>query len=361
MNRWFPSFGGAAVLGALALAGCTPNNSVKAGAPVLTQMIIVQPGGKATTILPSTGECGPGSSGTTDGGDADGGDADGGASDAGATGVTTGAACAPATDVLCQQKATADWCSCVADGMDPTMGTWSCAPFAATAGVIAVFDRLLSTAPFDAVDGGATAAVVTTPPFVGDYASNGSTTGLIIPLFSQYLFGNFRFAGPSIFLVADPELPSGTKVTVTLNKSTVTAKDGTTSFTGEGLLQDGSISFNTAPFAANIATPPPAPTPDGGPAPTPDGASLPDNTPVTVTFTNFVSVDDVKSHISVTAGGAAVPVDIASSDNVNVTITPTATWPASSTITITVDKDTADLLGEKLGVPATVSFMTTAM
>src|SRR5689334_10740872 len=63
MNRWFPRsarkarFGGAVVLGAMVVGGCTPNNNVQPGAPVLTQLIVLQAGTSPLTITGDTPEC----------------------------------------------------------------------------------------------------------------------------------------------------------------------------------------------------------------------------------------------------------------------------------------------------------------
>jgi hypothetical protein len=349
MNRWFPRhaqealFGVAAALGAMGAVGCSPTPSVQAGPPVLTEMIITQPGPMgstlATTIDSATPDCTP------------------------VGGTVEGTPCNPAAmpipDKLCRAVATTDWCSCNAsDPMDPTAGTWACPTFGPTIGVIAIFDRLLSTAPFDAADGGPATTVATlangTAPSAelpADYASNGSTTGLIFPLLGHFVVGNFRVDGPSLLMAPATAYPSGATLTVALNKNNVTSKAGEP-FTSAGPILDGVISFKTTPFAASITTPPPAG--DGGP----DAA--PDMTPATVSFTNFISVADVMSHITVTAGGTAVPVDIASADNWNVTITPKTTWPPSSTITITVDQTTPDVNGETLSAAVPPATFTTS-
>src|SRR5450755_1706140 len=59
MNRPFPRLEGLGLTGALALVGaCTPNNSVKPGAPVLTEISIIENGGATiTTVTPTTGFC----------------------------------------------------------------------------------------------------------------------------------------------------------------------------------------------------------------------------------------------------------------------------------------------------------------
>ena len=128
---------------------------------------------------------------------------------------------------------------------------------------------------------------------------------------------------------------------------------------------DGSITFKTTLFKADITPPPPAPGPDGGRPPTADSPSLPDNMPATVTFTNIVDPTAIAAQIDMaelTAGGPVpVDVDVASADNLNVTLTPKTTWPADATIQITVHANAADALGEPLGAELTKKFTTTAM
>jgi len=57
MNRPFPRLEVLGLTAALALAGaCTPNTSVKPGAPVLIELSIVENGGASiTTVTPTTG------------------------------------------------------------------------------------------------------------------------------------------------------------------------------------------------------------------------------------------------------------------------------------------------------------------
>jgi hypothetical protein len=196
MNRWFPRhaqealFGVAAAFGALGAVGCSPSNGVQPGPPVLTEMIILQAGAMGptpTTILPTTPDCTPASGGV----------------DGTTCNPVADADAGTSADTLCRAAATNDWCSCIApDPMEPTVGAWSCQPFAAVMGVIAIFDRLLKTAPFDGADGGASpdvasltiGAAATPAPLLTDYSATGSTTGLIFQLFKG-ANGNFRVDG----------------------------------------------------------------------------------------------------------------------------------------------------------------------
>src|SRR5258708_23941444 len=64
-------------------------------------------------------------------------------------------------------------------------------------------------------------------------------------------------------MLAELAQPPSATVTIALSKSKVLAKDGKTQFTGQGLLADGTIKFNTAAFGATIAVPT-APPPEAG-------------------------------------------------------------------------------------------------
>ena len=113
-----------ALLAVMASASaCEPDNDVQPGAPVLTKIVMVAPGPTGIEVNADTPGC--------------------------PTAIVGGEACDPSSDALCQQSATS-WCTCVADATDMTMGAWDCAPFEVLA-VVAVFDRLLDTAPFDVV------------------------------------------------------------------------------------------------------------------------------------------------------------------------------------------------------------------
>ena len=126
--------------------------------------------------------------------------------------------------------------------------------------VLYTFDRLLDTAPF-ATDAASQSNAALPPVFVpapatpvsliGDYAPNGSPDLLIFHYYS------LRADGPSLLFAGAPTLPTGTAVTITLDKTTVLAKDGRTSFTGMNLLKDGALSFVTQPFSVAVVTPPP--------------------------------------------------------------------------------------------------------
>lgn len=344
MKRWLAreALLGSAALFATLGTGCKPDNSVKPGAPVLMEMFIVS-GGAATHILPNTTDC-PAPMADPDGGGA---------------GMVDGSACTPPGDTVCRLASAMNWCSCVADAMDMTMGVWSCAPFGPLASVVAVFDRVIDTSMFDADAGdGNTApniamlgfpAGAPTATAAGSYAPNGSTTGLI-----SHLFGYYQ--GPNLTITGVPALPANTAVTVSLNKTTVRAKDGKTAFVGEGLLQDGRITFTTGPFSAAI-TVPAGMDADGGVA-----RATPDMTPVGLAFTNVVDSEAIRSHITVTSGGTAVPfaLDPPMGGGVSFNIVPTSNWPANASITVTLDATTPDVLNETLGAAVTESFMTGA-
>ena len=351
MKRSFPSPARDAlcvVLGALACgAACEPNNNVKPGAPELIELTLVTPGPTAMTVTADTPDC---------------------------AAIKTGDACMPAPappavpDTLCRLASASNWCMCtVTDPMgDPNVGTWGCDPFSNVMAVVAVFDRLLDTTPLDPGDAPGRMDIVMTSAGAGaaafdvltDYSATGDKNGLIFNLFGPAFFGNFRADGPSLFTAPQPAFPSGTAVTVTLNGDKVRAKDGHTQFTGANLLMSGSIAFTTAPFSASVSPP---------------DATAMDPNAATVSFTNVVeaaacpSMDPMDmtktipcataSHISATAGGTAVAVDVSSGGGSSVTVTPTAgKWPMGAMVVITVDATTKDLLNETIDMAATGMF-----
>jgi hypothetical protein len=315
-------------IASLAGAACAPDNSVAPGAPQLISVYIVQAGPTPTKITPDTPDCPT---------------------------PVSGEACSPAAetpDSLCRDAATDHWCSCVADGTDMTMGAWSCDPFSGVISVIAIFDRLLDTAPLDPGDEPALSDIATVTagttavPVLTDYGSNGSPTGLVIPLFAQFFLGNFRTEGPSLFTVPNPAFPSGQTITVALDGGKVRAKDGTTPFVGEGALLDGIVKFATAAFAATLAPPDLTAT------------SMDTNT-VTASFTNLVSADDVAMHAHATVNGAAVAIMVAQVNETTLAITPAVPWPAGATVVITLDASTTSATGEALAAPVMpLTFMT---
>jgi hypothetical protein len=295
----------------------------------------------------------------------------------------------------------ADWCRCQGDPTASELGAWNCDPFSPGSVVIATFDRLLDTTPFEA-DGGTPAdeivALTSTPaatvePIV-DYSSTGSANfALVFNNFGPF-FGNFRSFGPSIQVGGSPALPSGATIGIDLSKMNVRAKDGKTSFTGEGFLEDGSIKFKTTPFGVAFTSPvgddlpttPPAST-DGGvadggasdagasdaavadasadappAAPAPTTGPVPadmDMVAVTLTFTTLVA-EDAQTHVTMTVDGqpfTAFTITSALQDmdgapvypTTGLVITPTGKWEPGKSYTVTVDANVADLTGVKLG------------
>jgi hypothetical protein len=262
-------------------------------------------------------------------------------------------------DTLCRDAAASHWCSCVADQADMTMrmGTWSCDPFVNVISTIAIFDRVLDTAPLDpdepttSLADIATAMAGTDTPVlvVTDYGSNGTPTGLVIPLFAVFGAGNFRTEGPSLFTVPESGFPSGATITVALNAGKVKAKDGTTPFVGTGALLDGVIKFATAAFTATVTEPD-------------TSAMSMDTNTVTVAFSNLVDAVAVTPHITATVTTGAVTtaaaVTVTAVDDTTVAVAPVTPWPAGSMITITVDAATPSKTGETLGTAVTKSFPT---
>jgi hypothetical protein len=310
-------------------------------------------------------------------------------------------------DGICQ-TATSDWCRCQGDPSASEQGEWNCAPFAPSTKVIATFDRLIDTTPFEpdsGVEPEAIAALTASPvppspPGPGvDYSSTGSPTTLVFGIYSPnwgyFVTGNpndnnYRWAGPSIQVVGEPTLPSGATVSIDLSKTNVRAKDGKTPFTGTGLLQDGALKFNTAPFSVAISAPhgeelpPPAPM-DGGvdagasdagvadastdtatPPPAPTTGPVPADMnmgAITLTFNNLVEMS-AEGHVKISVDGApftafSITSGITKDDgdggivpayptNILV-ITPNTMWEAGKSYTVTVDANVADATGVKLG------------
>jgi hypothetical protein len=304
---------------------CEPNQDVKPGAPELTEFTIVTAGPAATTVKTDTPDC--------------------------ASTADSGTACDPASDTLCRHTSDMNWCTCVVpDMMTPDVGVWNCDPFADVVAVIAVFDRLLDTAPLDpGTDPGRSDLLTasTTPPFdlSTDYSSTGDANGLIFNLFGPAFFGNFRGDGPSLFATPLPEFPSGTTVMVTIDGTKVRSKDGTHPFIGKGALMSGTLTFTTAPFMMNVAAP--------------DAMAM-DPTAATVMFTNFVKPEDVTPLITAaTSGGTAIPVAVAATDATpdgamatTFAVTPAGgAWPAGAMVVISVDAAAKNLLAQSITPP----------
>ena len=372
----------AAVLGVG--GACTPNNSVKPGAPVLTTVSIVEGGGATITNIPATAPGCPAE-------------------------ATAGNACFT-TAPMCFELVSGNWCRCVAnmapaaptpgpdcggaggaaggaggaagagggggaggadggstpdaaaDAAPPPDGTWNCDPFAPTAQVLFVFDRLLDSRPLDPGDGGTvTAAGVTAggTPIASnvDYASNGSPGEFIFPA-----YGDFRAAGPSLLVSGAPSLPVNDYITVSLDPTQVRAKDGHTPFTDNGQFNNGSVSFRTALFGASITPPAPPPLPADAGACTPPNVLVALDATATITFNNVIDLDTITPFVTATAGGTPIKLKLTTMDNLNVTVAPDDMWPPNSTITISVDGMATDFAGDKLGsnAPSPQTFMTGA-
>jgi hypothetical protein len=403
MKRQFPRIERRALLGLAAAlttlgAACSPNNNVKPGAPVLTEVEIIENYGTASpavTSIPSgVAEC---PTATTDGG------ADG-AIDGGPAASINGGMCEPSV-TICRQTSASNWCRCVANSQpsppapSPCMdagsattadastdagapdapatpgGTWNCAPFSPNSVALFVFDRLLDTVPLDPGDAGAVtnaamSMIVPKPRMsvavTADYASNGSPNEIIFPL-----LGDLRVDGPSLLFAGQPELPANSTLTITLDGTKVRAKD-TTPFTGSGFFAGGTLTYTTRSFGASLSTPPTTPpAADAGACTPPPTTVTPGKTPATVTFDNLVDPTVIAGHVTITAvslssgASSTVAVSATSMDGLNVSIAPAmkANWPESSTITITIDATAPDLVGDTLGaaVPAPGVFTTSAM
>jgi hypothetical protein len=390
MKRLFPRAVPQALTALLLLgSACNPSSNVQPGAPHLISLSLVDPSGNRVDVTADTLPCEPGA---TDGTDCD----------------AAKPSCEMGANVVCQ---------CVAKDMcDPTIdhdasvttGTLNCT-FPPLTKVVATFDRLLNTAPFEAITMAPVATLTSAPPppmmvaltAAADYTSTGSTTGLVFPMFG--------IGGPTIALTGTPAVPTSSTATFELLKSTVQAKDGKTPFTGEMLLADGKIAFKTSGFAvASISTPAaPAPMdmsasapmamgcPDAGapvdagadadtdagvsmdaavasmdaasdapavaPTATPDVPSDMNKGAITITFTNTVGAipplaagKTILDHITVTENDVlftdiVLPDPMKDLPAASLTITPKTTWAPGKKYTVTVDGTAADVIGTTLG------------
>lgn len=417
MKRPFPQIEVLGLAAALAIGGaCTPDNSVKPGAPVLTALSIVEnPGGfpytsTITTVTASTGACpaathetgacnpmaatatceevtnnnlchcvpnpvmaGATPTATSDAGACNAGSSDAGPSDAGAATSDASLSDGAVSDAGLTKDGGAD-------GSAATLtGTWTCS-YAPASVVLYTFDRLLDTTPLDPGDASTLldlASFNPQPPpakpvvLAGDYASTGAPNLLIFPGYT------YRANGPSLLFAGVPTFPTGTTITITLDKTKVLAKDGRTPFTATNLLVDGAISFVTQPLSVTVTNPPPpSKAADAGADAAAPVDVVPDMTAATATFNNIVcpqladgtfDATAIGTHITVSAtpigGGGPTPVevDFSAADGYDVTITPhKANWPASSMISISVDANAADILGDTLGNAVTAMSFTTA-
>jgi hypothetical protein len=398
MKRPFPRIERPALIGlaaALATFGvaCSPNQSVKPGAPVLTEIDIVEnpgTGTQAVTNIPGdVADCPT----TTASGDM--------------CDPTVPADAGPGRGVICRQGSANNWCRCApnpapagppppsactdagaadagtaiadastdaasadgaakSDAAAPLGGTWNCEPFSPTSAALFTFDRLLDTVPLDPGDGGpvTTAAMATFAPpppdpvaVSADYASNGTPNEIIFPL-----LGDIRVNGPSLLIAGQPALPTSAAVTITLDPTKVRAKDGKTAFTGTGFFAGGTLTYTTAAFSGTLTAPPTTPpAADAGACTPPPITVTPSMTPATATFNNLVDATALHDHITITVVPAAtVEFVTTSADGLNVSITPKEDWPASSSITITLDSTATDLAGDPVGPVGPAQFTTSA-
>ena len=106
---------------------------------------------------------------------------------------------------------------------DGTMGAWNCEPFANVIAVIAIFDRLLDTAPLDPGDAagadrrrhgdGRRRRAGTCSPTTRPTARRRADLQPVRPGVLRQLPGQ----GPSLFSVPEPEFPSGATITISLD------------------------------------------------------------------------------------------------------------------------------------------------
>ena len=381
MKRPFPRFEVLGLAAALAAgAACTPNNSVKPGAPVLMEMTVVEPGAMGPTLTTVTAMTTACPTNTKEGNGCVSASfpscerptdnvlcrcipnppppppMDAGTSDAGPSDAAVMSDAAIMSDAAVMSDAgKPDGGTAAADaGSDAaaptsTDGTWSCS-FAPTASVLYVFDRLLDTTPFDPNMGVSTVAALTETPTNGrvtsssTYASNG--------LQNQTIFGFLGYPdGPNVTVAGSPALPTSSTVAVMLDSTKVRAKDGTP-FTGMGFLVDGAVKFVTQAFQVVSIAGPPVPM---GPADAAVMLAKADMTPATVTFNNFINVATLATHVTASVGTTPIAVDLASMDNLTVTVTPKTDWPENATITISADAMTPDAVGDVLDPSGTLT------
>jgi hypothetical protein len=224
--------------------------------------------------------------------------------------------------------------------------------------VTALFDRLLDPKdvsvldPDSGVDLGAdTATVTATPVAVPAWSSIYTPNG-----------GDFHLAfqpGPNITVSGLPTFPSGASITIVLNKAKIHSKAGEP-FTGDGMLADGTFTFETQPFDVSITVPEsdsPDGGVDGGPPPV-----MPMMQAVALAFNNLPE-DAIADQITVTFNGTdhTGDVDVTPDPGGNptkFTVTPKTVWPANTTIVVEVAADAADAVGPKLGAAASATFTT---
>jgi hypothetical protein len=199
------------------------------------------------------------------------------------------------------------------------------------------------------------------------YIPNGDPRFTLVPaIFVGLPFGN----GPSLTVTPRNGLPSGSMVTVGLDPQKVRSHDQMTPFMpGDG--GSSSLTFVTDPLMVTVVVPA-VEVPDGGDTDgggSDGGASVGVAPPVDpdyvahVTFNNQTAASTgPQIQVVGTVGGAAVaalgavvaPDDMS---RVGWTVSPPAAgWPARATVTITVGASAADNFGQTLGAPASASF-----
>ena len=220
--------------------------------------------------------------------------------------------------------------------------------------VSARFDRLLDGDRLEAVtdagvmgkSGVVTIAGLGQPQAAVQYIPNGD------PDF-KLLFA----PGPQLVITPLPTLPSGSTITITLDKTQVVSKRGEGPYLAANGVRDV-LSFMTAPFAAAIATTD-AGSADGGGA-TPLAADA----PITVVFNNLPEAA-IAARISVVVhdgagqalAEATAPPSPSDLDPATWTVAPkNGTWPKGAQVTVAVDAAAKDALGMPIAAAAAGSF-----
>lgn len=254
---------------------------------------------------------------------------------------------------------------------------------------VAVFDRILDPSTLAVtVDGGGINGV---PGAITVVAPGNPSTDITYVPNGDAKFTLIYPPGPQIIGQPMPTLPSGSAITVRLDRSLIRSRDGrNTAVLGPDAVDV--FTFTTLPFAAAIAVPSPpevdasvpaggaddagTPDADGGvtaidmdagvPSPSPLGSADPGFV-VKITFNNLPAAD-VAAHVAVAAFDAAgqplpapeYTVVADEADPTALNVAPATEWPAGATVTVTVDAGASDPFAMKLGQPVSASFVVAA-
>ena len=175
-------------------------------------------------------------------------------------------------------------------------------------------------------------------------------TAMSAPPFSDQVFYNSEpfplSGGATAYVLLQPTLPgfpSNDTITFTLDKT------GLTSAYGDQMTGPSQISVMTAPLSVSFRLP-------SGEAAVPSNYMLP------IVFSNRVAgASAIAPFVTVTAGGAALPVSFAASaaDQTVIDVAPPSClgeWPAGTPISVTVATGAPDAFGGPLAAAASATF-----